>query len=77
LKNEYGVECVYEPVNTVAARWISCDDKKVLESFKEINGHHLALNSGDNLAYLAPSRVNLEIAIEQWKDIEFHDTREH
>lgn len=77
LKNEYGVECVYEPVNTVAARWITCNDKKILEEFQQINGHHLALDSGENLAYLAPSRVNLEITIEQWKDIQFHDTREH
>src|SRR3990167_2335874 len=29
LQNEYGVECVYEPVNTVAVRWISCDKKTV------------------------------------------------
>lgn len=77
LQNEYGVECIYEPVNTVAARWITCDDAKVLEEFKNINGHHLALDSGDNLTYLAPSRVNLEITVEQWKDIAFHDTREH
>lgn len=77
LQNEYGVECVYEPVNTAAARWVSCNDAKVLEEFKKINGHHLALDAADSLTYLAPSRVNLEITVEQWKDIQFHDTREH
>jgi peptide chain release factor 3 len=77
LKNEYKVECVYESVNTVAARWITCDDQKVLDEFKKINGHHLALDANNQLAYLSPSRVNLEITIEQWKDIYFHDTREH
>ncbi len=77
LKNEYGVECAYKSVPTIAARWITCDDKKVLERFKEINGHHLAVDSGDNLTYLAPSRVNLEITTEQWKEINFHDTQEH
>lgn len=77
LKNEYNVECAYEPIDTVAARWIVCDDEKVLSEFKQINGHHLALDASEQLTYLAPSRVNLELAIEQWSAIEFHDTREH
>lgn len=77
LQNEYGVECVYEPVNTIAVRWITCDKRAVLEEFKNINEHHLALDSANNLAYLASSRVNLEITMEQWGDIEFHNTREH
>lgn len=28
LKDEYGVEAVYEPVNVYTARWIESDDKK-------------------------------------------------
>jgi peptide chain release factor 3 len=27
--------------------------------------------------YLAPSRVNLELTIERWPGIAFHETREH
>ena len=77
LKNEYNVQCVYENINTVAARWVSCDAPKVLEEFKKVQERHLALDSGGNLTYLAPSRVNLEITIEQWKDVKFRDTREH
>jgi len=77
LKNEYNVQCVYESVNTAAARWVSCDDPKVLGEFKQVQERYLALDSGGNLAYLAPSRVNLEITMEQWKGISFRDTREH
>ena len=77
LKNEYNVQCVYENVNTVAARWITCDDDKKLEEFKKVQERNLALDSGGNLTYLAPSRVNLEITQEQWKDVTFRDTREH
>jgi peptide chain release factor 3 len=29
------------------------------------------------LVYLAPSRVNLQLTMERWPDITFHETREH
>lgn len=77
LQNEYKVECVYEAVSTVAARWIKCDDKKMLEQFKNKMFDQLALDGGDYLTYLAPSRVNLNLAMEKWPDIEFLSTREH
>ena len=77
LKNEYSVECVYEADNTAAARWIRCDDKKKLEQFKKEQARNLALDNSDCLTYLAPSRVNLDITMEQWPDIEFSATREH
>jgi peptide chain release factor 3 len=28
LKDEYKVECVFEPVNVQTARWVSCDDRE-------------------------------------------------
>ncbi len=77
LKAEYNVDCVYENVNTVAARWVECDDNKMLEQFKREQQRNLALDGADNLTYLAPSRVNLDITMEQWPDIRFRDTREH
>ncbi|MDF1759855.1 MAG: peptide chain release factor 3 [Coxiellaceae bacterium] len=77
LKAEYNVDCVYENVNTVAARWVECDDNKMLEQFKREQQRNLAMDGADNLTYLAPSRVNLDITMEQWPDIRFRDTREH
>ena len=77
LLNEYSVNCVYEATDTVTARWIQCDDKKVLEDFKNENQRYLALDNAELLTYLAPSRVNLELAIERWPKIKFLDTREH
>ena len=38
---------------------------------------HLAEDAGNRLAYLAPSRVNLELTQERWPNIVFHATREH
>src|SRR3990167_1075806 len=77
LQHEYGVQCKYESSDTYSARWIICKDKNKLEAFKQECARYLALDNAELLTYLAPSRVNLELAMERWKDIEFHDTREH
>jgi peptide chain release factor 3 len=77
LKNEYNVECTFENVNVATARWVTCDDPKKLEEFRNKNQDNLALDSANTLAYIAPTRVNLDLAIERWPDINFHATREH
>ncbi len=77
LKHEYNVDCVYEPVSVVTARWTYCDDEKKLEEFKKKAFDNLALDGSDNLTYLAPTRVNLSLTMERWPDVEFKTTREH
>ena len=77
LKFEYSVDCVYEAVSVATARWVYCDDFKKLEEFKKKAFDNLALDGSDNLTYLAPSRVNLNLTMERWPDIEFRTTREH
>lgn len=77
LENEYNVKCVYESVNVVTARWVICDDKAVLERFNQEQSRNLAYDGGGHLIYLAPSRVNLEITMEKWPEIQFSETREH
>ena len=77
LKHEYNVECGYENVNVYTARWISCDDNKRLEEFKQKASDQLAFDGGDQLTYLAPSRVNLNLMMERWPEIKFLETREH
>lgn len=77
LQHEYNVQCKYENSDTFSARWIICKDKNRLDAFKQECSRYLALDNAGLLTYLAPSRVNLELAMERWKDIEFHDTREH
>jgi peptide chain release factor 3 len=76
LKDEYSVDAVVEPVSVHTARWIGCDDPKMLERFKEKAYEHLALDGDDQLVYLAPTRVNLGLTIERWPDIRFLATRE-
>ena len=77
LKSEYNVEAIYESVNVATARWVECDDDKKLEEFKRKNQTNLALDGGDNLSYVAPTMVNLNLAQERFPDIQFRATREH
>ncbi len=77
LKAEYNVDAVFEPVTINTARWVECDDPKMLEDFKRKAGDNLALDIGDNLTYLAPSRVNLDLTQERWPEVRFEATREH
>lgn len=77
LKHEYNVECTFENVNVATARWVECDDDKKLDEFKRKANDNLALDGDGNLTYIAPTRINLDLMIERWPDIEFHATREH
>ena len=76
LKDEYGVEAVVEPVSVQTARWVNCDDPKLLERFKTKAYENLALDGDEQLVYLAPTRVNLSLTEERWPDIRFSATRE-
>ncbi|WP_295541505.1 peptide chain release factor 3 [uncultured Thiohalocapsa sp.] len=76
LKDEYGVEAVVEPVSVQTARWVNCDDPKLLEQFKTKAHDNLALDGDDQLVYLAPTRVNLQLTEERWPQIRFSATRE-
>ena len=77
LLTEYNVECVYENININCARWVECDDDKILKNLKRKHVEHLALDAGNHLTYLAPSRVNLQLAQERFLDVTFRATREH
>ena len=77
LKDEYGVEAAFENVGVVTARWVRCADETKLEEFREKNAVNLAIDAAGELVYLAPSRVNLQLAMERAPGITFAATREH
>ncbi|MFA7488100.1 MAG: peptide chain release factor 3, partial [Lysobacteraceae bacterium] len=77
LKDEYGVEAIFEQVQVATARWVYCDDERKLEEFRDKNATNLALDAAGQLVYLAPSRVNLQLAQERAPAVEFKATREH
>ncbi len=77
LKDEYSVDCAFENVQVVTARWIRCDDPKKLAEFREKHAPNLALDAAGELVYLAPSRINLQLAEERSPGVRFNATREH
>jgi len=77
LKDEYGVDCSFENVSVKTARWVECGNDKELARFKHRHSVNLALDHAGDLAYIAPTRVNLEMTMEKWPEISFLATREH
>lgn len=76
LQHEYSVECRFEQVNVYSARWINCEDAKKREEFKNKMSMNLALDHAEELVYIAPTRVNLQMTQERWPDVDFRLTRE-
>ncbi|HRP71854.1 MAG TPA: peptide chain release factor 3 [Luteimonas sp.] len=77
LKDEYGVDAIFEPVQVATARWVKCADAKKLEEFRDKNALNLAIDAAGELVYLAPTRVNLQLAQERAPAVTFMATREH
>ncbi|MBA3564933.1 MAG: peptide chain release factor 3 [Gammaproteobacteria bacterium] len=77
LQHEYGVQCRFEAVNVATARWIRIGDPALREQFERKAHDHLAIDHGGALVYLAPTQINLGLAIERWPEIDFDATREH
>ena len=77
LKDEYKVDCGFEAVNVNTARWVESDDDKLFAKFKAKAEQNLALDHSGELVYIAPTRVNLQMAMEKYPEIHFHSTREH
>ena len=76
LRYEYGVECSFESIPVATARWVHSDDPVKAGEFRRKAEANLALDGAGNLTYIAPNRVNLQLAQERWPDIEFRATRE-
>lgn len=77
LLNEYGVDAIFEGTSISSARWVSCEDKRILSDFEKALSYNLGVDAAGNLAYLATSGVNLRLTQERWPKLTFHETREH
>ncbi len=77
LKDEYRVDCRFEPINVKTARWVDTEDDGMLQEFQRKAHGNLALDHSESLVYIAPSKVNLTLTQERWPDIRFLQTREY
>ena len=76
LKYEYAVDCVFEPITVQTARWLSAAKGAEIDKLKAHSANYLAIDGAGQLAYLAPSMVNLQLTQERWPEIAFRATRE-
>ncbi len=76
LKAEYNVECSFEAVQVATARWVHFPDARMEEEFRRKNEQNIALDGANELTYIAPNMVNLQLTIERWPDVDFRTTRE-
>lgn len=77
LLHEYHVNCQFEAVPVTTARWVHCEDEKIWKQFEQKNIANLATDHYGQVVYIAPSRVNLNLAMERFPEVKFTDTREH
>ncbi len=77
LQDEYRVDCQFEAINVVTARWITADDERLLQDFRRKAHDNLALDHSESLVYIARSKVNLSLTEERWPDISFRETRDY
>jgi peptide chain release factor 3 len=75
LEHEYGVDIVFENYDCYTARWLRGKDAD-LSAIADKYGFNVALDGANEYVYLAPNRVNLQMAQERYPDIEFLETRE-
>ncbi len=76
LRDEYNVDCQFEPVNVQTARWIYGGDDRQIRELRDKATNNLAEDHAGELVYLAPTRVNLQMTEERWPDLDFRATRE-
>jgi peptide chain release factor 3 len=77
LQAEYGVEAGYEHVDFSVARWVTCDNKEILNRFRAQHSSSLATDAEECLTFLTTSEFQLGFAMEKWPEIRFHKTREY
>jgi peptide chain release factor 3 len=77
LQDEYGVQASFDNVNVYTARWVYSSDAKKLQEFRTKVYENLAVDHSGALVFLAPTRVNLQLTLERWPDLDFRETREH
>ncbi len=76
LKDEYKVSCQFEPVNVATTRWVLGEPAEIDKFLSKVR-ENVAYDAADQLVYIAPTRVNLQLTEERWSNLKFVATREH
>ncbi len=76
LMHEYNAKCRYEPINLHKACWIRSENAAQLADFKKRKHQYMAVDKQGRDVFLADSGYMLQLAQQNFEDIEFHFTSE-
>ncbi len=76
LEHEYNAKCRYEPINLYKACWIRSKNEEQLKDFKRRKNQYMAVDKQGRDVFLADSSYMLQMAQQNFEDIEFHFTSE-
>ncbi|MBL4633468.1 MAG: peptide chain release factor 3 [Kofleriaceae bacterium] len=75
IEHEYDIEVVYEDAPFVQARWVECDDERLLKKFMDANMAFVADDHSGAPVFLARSEWQLEHAADDFKGVRFVATK--
>jgi peptide chain release factor 3 len=76
LKEEYGLDVMWDVAEFVLARWVSSDDPKALDTFVKANGLGIAEDLDGDLVFLARNQFYLDYTRERAPGIVFTDIKD-
>ena len=77
LQTEYQVDALYDAADIHTARWAVFPDEGTRRRFERDQSARMATDVDGNPVYLATSKYNLQVTMEDWKNVRFVATREH
>ena len=76
LQSEYGLPASFENTTLHTARWLECDNNKILEKFIDHNLPNIAKDHDGQFVFLARNAWHLDTAISENPEIKFLHTKE-
>ncbi len=76
LLHEYNAQCRWDPISLYKACWIKSDDAEELDNFKKRKAQYMAKDKDGRDVFLADSGYVLQMAQNDFKNIQFHFTSE-
>ncbi|MGE0172878.1 MAG: peptide chain release factor 3 [Oligoflexales bacterium] len=77
IKNEYGVNTIFQKIPYSCARWISCDDKPALETFLREQGSSVCLDQHDQHTILLDDLWRLNYLRERYPKVQYRSISEN
>ena len=77
LEHEYGATCSYEQYDSHKALWVESKDKNQLDAFVKLKSRYIAADKFGRLVFFADSAFGLEMAIEKFDELIFHEKSEY